>query len=208
MNRIALARILVIAAATMDIVLLVGGAALKPGYSQTANFISELNATGTPWGQQIGWFGFVPLGLLIAAFLFIAAPVARVQGASRFGYWLLFSQAVAYLSMPFAACDAGCPLEGSSRQAMHNLIGLLTYFAAGIGMIMLAFAPSLDKAARSALALGGIVWLGLFLLMVDPAFQPSRGLLQRMAEAILYAVLVFIAWRMLHVEKAGPTARR
>ena len=208
MSRIALARILVVAAVATDIVVLVGGATLKPGYSHTANFISELNATGTPWSQQIGWFGFVPLGSLIAAFLFVAAPAARVRGASRFGYWLLFSQAIAYLSMPFAACDAGCPLEGSSSQAMHNLVGLLTYFAAGIGMVLLAFAPSLGKAARSALALAGIAWLSLFLLMVDPALQPSRGLLQRIAEAILCAVLVFIAWRMLRVEDAEPAAQR
>ena len=61
------------------------GAALKPGYSSTSQFISELNAAETPWATQLGWFGFVPLGLLFAAFLLIAHPNAQVRGASRTG---------------------------------------------------------------------------------------------------------------------------
>jgi len=70
------------------------GAAIKPGYSYSANFISELNASGTPWASLLGWGGFLPLGLLFASFLVAAGQLAQIRGA-RLGYWLLWSQPVA-----------------------------------------------------------------------------------------------------------------
>ncbi|MCY7312304.1 MAG: DUF998 domain-containing protein [Pseudoxanthomonas sp.] len=197
MDRTLLARMLLIAAMVMCLALLVGGAALKPGYTHSASLISELNATGTPWASAIGWFGFLPVGLLLTAFLFTAAPRVNVRGASRLGYWLLLSQPIAYIGAVLVPCDAGCPLEGSLSQALHNLLGVLTYPAGGIGIVLLATAPGLTPANRIALAFAGGLWLGLFLLMVIPELAPWRGVFQRIAEVILYAVLVFTAWRMM-----------
>ena len=38
------------------------GAALKPGYSQRSNFISEYNATGTPWAGALTYADFLAVG--------------------------------------------------------------------------------------------------------------------------------------------------
>ena len=38
------------------------GAALKPGYSQRSNFISEYNATGTPWAGALTYAGILAVG--------------------------------------------------------------------------------------------------------------------------------------------------
>lgn len=197
MGRIRLARFLAIATIAMGLLVLFAGAAVKPGYSQVSQYISELNATGTAHAVAIGWSGFVVLGTLIAAFLFVAAPVARVRGASRAGYWLLLSQPVAYLGAVIVPCDAGCPVEGTISQGLHNLLGVLTYPAAGLGFLLLAAAPGISTGVRAMLVLAGAIWLGMFGLMLDPAFVEVRGLLQRIAEAMLYVVIALIAWKML-----------
>ena len=51
-NRIMLARVLAVASVVYAAAFYIVGGALKPGYSHSANFISELNATGTPWVQE------------------------------------------------------------------------------------------------------------------------------------------------------------
>jgi hypothetical protein len=174
------------------------GARLKPGYSHTANFLSELNATGTPWARELGLYGFLPLGLLVAAFLVAAWSPALRAGASPVALLLLFSQPIAYLGVAFAPCDAGCPASGSASQAAHNLIALVTYFAAGAGFFALSRATALRGTPFRPLLVGaGVAWLALFVLMLQPALAPWRGLLQRLAEAILFGVFAVLAWRVV-----------
>ncbi|MFC0682543.1 DUF998 domain-containing protein [Lysobacter korlensis] len=196
-NRIKLARVLAVGSVGYAIAFYMAGGALKPGYSHTANFISELNATGTPWAQELGLFGFVPLGLLLAAFLWVAYPVGRAAGASRSGFLLLWSQPLAYIGVAAAPCDPGCPADGSSLQQVHNLLGLVTYFAAAAGFFLLSFHPRLAIGGRWFLRTAAIAWLGLFIVMLAPEFSPVRGLLQRVAEAILWSCVLLVAWRML-----------
>ena len=54
---------LVILTVITYLIMLFGGAMLKPGYSHFSQYISELNATGTPFADTMGWIGFVPCGL-------------------------------------------------------------------------------------------------------------------------------------------------
>lgn len=195
MNRLLLARGLAVAAAGYAVLVILAGGAMKPGYSQVSNFISELGATGTPYGAALSIGGFLPVGLLIAAFLFVAAPLVEVRGASRVGYWLLLSQAVAYIGSAFLPCDVGCPAEGSATQNLHNLLAVLTYFAAAVGLFLLATAPAFSRLAKILLVVCGIAWLAAFFLMLSPEFEPWRGLLQRVAEVILWGVILFLAFR-------------
>lgn len=196
-RRLRLARRLALAVLAWDIAMLAIGGALKPGYSHVSQYISELNATGTPWAAAIGWLGFVPLGLLLAAFLVVAAPLASLRGASRAGWWLLMGQPLAYVGAALAPCDAGCPATGSVSQDLHNLLGVVTYPAAGLGLLLLAFAPRLSPALRAAFVLASAVWMAGFVAMVVPELAAIRGALQRATEAVLYLVVVLVAYRML-----------
>lgn len=112
-DRSTLARTFAVGTVLFGLVFYTLGAALKPGYSSASQFISELNAAGTTWAQQLGFFGFVPLGLLFGAFLLTAGPLAGVRGASRVGWWLLWSQpltlVVGRLRLPGASQPAGRP---------------------------------------------------------------------------------------------------
>jgi hypothetical protein len=96
-DRTILARSLLLVTIAFAVLFYTVGGLIKPGYSQFSSFISELNATGTPWATTLSFAGFLPLGLLLAAFLVTAAPLVSVQGVSRVGYLLLWSQPIAFM---------------------------------------------------------------------------------------------------------------
>jgi EamA domain-containing membrane protein RarD len=100
----------------------------------------------------------------------------------------------------FATCDAGCPVDGSRSQDLHNLLGLITYFAAGLAFVLLSFAPGLTGRARKwrrVLWAAGVVWVVLFVLMLEPELAAWRGLVQRIADVMLAGVLVLVAWGLI-----------
>jgi hypothetical protein len=200
MDRTVLARTLAIATIAFAFLFYTIGGLAKPGYSHVSNFISELNASGTAWAATFSFAGFLPMGLLLAAFLVVAAPLVAVRGLSRIGYSLLWSQPLALVGTAFAPCDAGCPTDGSRTQDIHNLLGVATYFAAGLGIVLLSFAPALEgreKIWRSVLRVAALVFLAIFILMLQPGFAPWRGLIQRFLEVVLAALLMFVAWRLI-----------
>ncbi len=200
MTRPQLSRILALCVVLFGLLFYTLGAAIKPGYSSLSQFISELNATGTAWAQELGYFGFIPLGLLFGAFLWVAGPFAQVRDASRVGWLLLCLQPLSFIAVAFAPCDVGCPLEGSYSQELHNLQGLVAYFGTAAGLVLVSFAPPLQSSSafgRYLLRLSGAVFLIVFVVMLSPEVAPIRGALQRTADAFLAASLLVIAWQVV-----------
>jgi len=192
------ARLLAIVTVLFGILFYIVGAAIKPGYSSVSHYISELNATGTAHADELGLFGFLPLGLLFGLFLLVAAPLAQVEGRSRVGWWLLWSQPVAFVSVYLAPCDAGCPESGTLSQMIHNALGVLTYFGGALGLLLLASAPVLNgSTSRGYLRFSGIAFVVLFVVMLQPEVDPVRGLIQRFADLLLGGAMLVIAWRLL-----------
>jgi hypothetical membrane protein len=205
------ARILAVVSAAYALGFYVVGGLLKPGYSHSANFLSELNATGTPWATELGLLGFLPLGLLLGAFLVVAYPLgqfssqsaAHASSPAHAGFLLLWSQPIAFIGAAAAPCDAGCPFDGTITQHIHNLIGFVTYMAAGLGFFLLSFHATLTTPGRWFLRLASLAWIVLFFLMLTPDLAAVRGLLQRVAEAILWAVVLLVAWRLAPTRAVG-----
>jgi hypothetical protein len=50
---------------------------------------------------------------------------------------------------------------------------------------------------RYVLLTAGLVWVVLFVLMLQPDLAAWRGLLQRVADVILAVVLVLVAWQWI-----------
>lgn len=198
MKRLAVSRVLVVAAAGLAFLVPLAASAWVPGYSHTASYISELGALGMPQGALVSLLGFLPIGLLTIAFLVSAAPLLHAAGSARLGYWLLLSMGVSYIGAALVRCDPGCPATGSDRQAIHNLLGLLEYSGSGIGLLL--FAGSADGTAsarwdRAFLRCAGVVAIVALILMGTPQLASWRGLAQRVGETALFASLLLIAWR-------------
>jgi len=197
MKRVKQARTLALLTVAFGVLFYGIGATIKPGYSSVSSFISELNATDTAWASALGYLGFIPLGILFAMFLITAHSLAQVEGASKLGWWLLWSQPIAFIGVALAPCDAGCPLGGSLSQDIHDILGVVTYFSAGIGLLLLSRAKILSIRsywARYILLISGISFFVIFVVMLLPDVAPIRGLLQRIADLLLATSLIVIAW--------------
>jgi len=199
MYRTQVTRLLLVASILYVIGFYFIGSAIKPGYSQLSNFVSEYNATGTAWADTLTYAGFVTTTVLFSCFLFAAAPITEVSGVSRLGFWLLWSVPFSYLLGAIAPCDVGCPLEGSTSQQLHNAFGVLAYFGMGISIALVSLAPGFRpfKLRRIFMLLTGIAFPVVFIVMLQPDFAPWRGLLQRALDVAMAASLILMVFTIL-----------
>lgn len=204
MNRAKLARLLLLTCVLYVIGFYFIGSAVKPGYSQTSNFVSEYNATGTPLARTLTYAGFAATTAMLVAFMATALPLLHVSGASRLGAWLLWSVPASYFLAVIAPCDAGCPLDGSASQTAHNLLAIVTYFGMGAGIFLISLASGFGrfKLRRSFLLVSGIAFPVVFFLMVQPELGSWRGLLQRLSDVAMAISLALVIWTL------APTGRR
>lgn len=207
MDRSQSARVLLGASILYVIAFYFIGASVKPGYSQVSNFVSEYNATGTAWASAITYAGFIGTTAMFAGFLVVAAPITQVSGASRLGYWLLWSIPFSYFVGAVAPCDAGCPFEGSTSQDLHNAFSVLAYFGMGLGIALVSLAAGFRpfQLRRAFLLLTGIAFPIIFSLMIQPDVAPWRGLLQRSLDAGMGVSLVLMAVTIF--SKRQPSSR-
>lgn len=207
MDRAQLTRLLLVASILYVIGFYFIGSAIKPGYSQLANFVSEYNATGTARADTLTYAGFLATSILLSAFLVSATPLVQVSGVSRLGFWLLWSLPASFFLALFAPCDAGCPIEGSTSQLMHNWYAIVTYFGMGVGIAFVALAPGFSafKLRRTFMLLVGIAFPIVFVIMIQPDVAPWRGLLQRALDVALAVSLILIAWTLV---PSGQQARQ
>ena len=179
------------------LIVLFGGAALKAEYSHVSHYISELNATGSNWSWQIGYVGFLPLGLLGLVLPVVVAPRARLNGIGKIGCWLLIAEPVAYVGSAFAPCDLGCPATGSLSQNAHNFLSAITLVMTTLGLVLLSCNISLSPVQRVAWLVLAATFITLYTLALVPDLAQWRGLLQRFAEGILYGCVCLVGWRLL-----------
>lgn len=194
MDRAQFTRLLLIACILYVIGFYFIGSAIKPGYSQLANFVSEYNATGTAWARTLTFAGFLATAVLLSAFLLSARPLVQVSGISRLGFWLLWSLPASFLLGVLAPCDAGCPIEGSTSQQLHNVFGILVYLGMGVSVALLSLAHGFNAFAwrRTFMLLAGLAFPLVFVLMVQPDLSPWRGFLQRVLDIAMALSLIFV----------------
>lgn len=198
------ARWLIVGLAVYYPLVLFGGATLKAEYNHVSQYISELNATGSDWSWQIGYMGFLPLGLLGLLLLLAVAPRARLNGISKVGCWLLIAEPVAYVGSAVAPCDLGCPSVGSFSQNAHNVLSVFTLLMTTLGLVFLSCNSRLSAVQRVAWLVLAATFITLYVFALTPDLAQWRGLLQRFAEGILYGCLCFISWRLL-ANRNDPT---
>lgn len=163
-----------------------------PDYSAVRDFISELGARGAPDAAAVN-LSFAAGGLAV---LWACAVLARSRPALRGAMWLVAAIGGSYVVAAVAPCDAGCPAEGSSTQALHNAVGALAYVTGGIGLLRAGAALKGRGTAGLAWAarLAGIVAIGGVVAMAAPELSALRGLTQRTIELAVFGWLMAAAW--------------
>lgn len=181
-------------------VLTLWAGALTPGYSHTSQFISELGETGAPFEWPVRLAGFLPAGLLVVAFAFLAFGAIPRSRPVTLGLIGLVLYAGGYLVAVLYPCDAGCrPDEPSTSQLIHNAAGLVGYLATPVFLFILARATREWPGARALSSAGyvasALALLGLLTLSPD---SDVVGLSQRTIE---FAVLGWISLLGIYLSK-------
>lgn len=178
--------------AVWHVAMLIIGAATFPGYDHVSQFISELAAAGAPYGFEVSWYGFVPIGLLMIAFAacaWLSAPRSVLWGLGLLGILLY---AVGYLGTGIYPCDYGCrPEQPTSTHQLHLLFGLTSYLFAPPILLLLALATRKWPQAGWLSAVGFIAAIGALggLLTFDET-SAFVGLSQRVIEASVIGWIV------------------
>lgn len=173
---------------------------LWPQHTSTANFLSELGAVGAPHAAIINWLGFLPVAVATLILLLWLSRSLKARGAVRAGLILIaIGIPSGYLIAVAFPCDLGCPVQGSARQAVHNLGGLLAYPLGAIGLALLGTAKALPKALRALSVLAGVFMALGFIMMLSPDMSPWRGAWQRLGDYSAFIALSLATWHTLRV---------
>ncbi len=182
----------VLGVAWLVAMVLLGGATFT-GYDHVSQYISELGATGAPYGWHVSWLGFLPIGALICAFSFFAWRAAPPSVLATLGFVGVFLFAIGYVGSAFFPCDFGCrPDTPSFSQVMHELGGLAGYMLAPLTLLLLGLAAwkwpgGIWLSALSFIAAAGAL-VGLGGLLDDGS--PTVGLYQRVLEGSMLTWVV------------------
>lgn len=178
--------------ATWIVIMTLVGGAMFPGYSHASQFISELGARGAPFAEIVNYFGFLPAGLLLCVFAFLAWRLLPRSVGTSFGMFGMGLFAFGYIAATFFPCEAGCrPTEITLSQALHNFLGLAGYFTAPFCLATLGVqARKWPRAGHlSILAFASAVGAFIGLAFLSPEFE-YVGLAQRLLEASTLAWIV------------------
>jgi hypothetical membrane protein len=182
-------------------VITIVSAALRPDYSHFRNFISELGANGTSHAALMNYVGFVPAGLLLAAFgITLAATLPRDP------FRIVASILVTLFGAGVAAdgiisCDPGCPQsEGSLENLIHNRIAPVAFLCAitGAGIVGIRFRrlPAWRNLSRYSLVTSAVGLCFLVALATSLESRLLTGLWQRLLLVSLFSWCAVVSLRV------------
>jgi hypothetical membrane protein len=182
-------------------------ASLKyPGYSQFQNFISELGAAGSPSAGIMNVAGFLPYGILVAAFALALHRSIKPDIGGWLGPVILALYGLAYVGVAMAPCDPGCQSAAPSlHHRLHFLLGDFIILTAVLAPCTLYARMRKDPAWRS-LALATLVLPSAAWVVLEASgIGVSGALRQRLWLLLLF---VWIGLMALRVVAAGRNDMR
>ena len=165
-------------------------------YSHISQLISESYAIDTPNGLQMRFLGFMPSGVFIAVFSFLAIKTLPKSLATKIGFWGIgIFYGLATVMVSFFPCDKGCNkemIDPSLSQFIHNFTGFLTYLVVPFSVLLLGIAAR-KWVNGKYLSYAGII-CGLIAIVFVPILSADlqdkfAGLYQRIIEG---SILVWI----------------
>ncbi|SKB77994.1 DUF998 domain-containing protein [Maribacter arcticus] len=179
------------------------GPLLIDDYSVISQYISESFASNTEYGWYLQYFGYVPSGILIAAFCITAPkylPESKLIIAGFLGLVIFYG--IGTVTVGLFPCDAGCPtniIDSSAAQLIHNAAASLTYIflpicILGIGLGLKKF-EAFKRLSQISMATGIISAIFIFVLFSNPE-SGYRGLLQRVIETSFITFIISSALKI------------
>ncbi len=176
-------------------------AALRPDYSHIGNFISELGADGTSHAALMNYAGFVPAGLMLAAFgisLSTTLPRDRFRVIASI-LVTLFGTGMA--ADGFISCDPGCPQTGGSvENLIHIRIARVASLCAILGAAIVGIRfrrlPAWRNLSRYSLVISVVALCFLVALATSVESRLLTGLWQRLLLVTLFSWCVAVSLRV------------
>jgi len=192
----------------IQLVAILWGGAVYPGYDHAHQYISELGATGAVTGPAVSWWGFVPSGVLIGAGCLIGAWLGR-KSALAIAVWLLLG----WYGLTLAAagvypCAFECARADASFNAlMHDLYGGTGYLAGIVGLALAVFVARKQGRPRLAIlaAVCAVLAIAGFAGVIAEA-QPG-GLIQRVLEGSVDVFILVFGWTLTRSRPAVAAVR-
>jgi hypothetical protein len=135
----------------------------------------------------VSYVGFVSIAILLWLFLFVAARASPRESTEAF--WWLSLVGAGYFGGALFRCDPGAPLIGSWQNTLHMVFGVAEYLGAAVAFSMLKFEDFWAPLSNVLEYAGGVVCVCLVGMSFPHAF---RGLIQRVAESIIFAGVVLM----------------
>ncbi len=194
-----------------SVVVLVCGA-LRPGYSHLQDFISELGVAGTPYASFMNYAGFVPGGLMLAAFgvaLMFSLPRSRL---ARLAAVLVTTFGIGIAASGLISCDRGCPQgQGSLENVVHNTIAPISFVCliAAMAILGLRFrkSPAWRRLWLFSLVASAIALCLLVLLAGSLDSRVLTGLWQRLLLAVLFSWCAIVGVEAFRYPRVPPGGR-
>lgn len=167
--------------------------ATRGDYSSFSNYLSELGASETSTQHLTNTLAFPMVG--ISCILIIIALWHRLpkQLGLRAGLICLgLGVPAGYFGAAVFPCDYGCPIEGSSSQSVHNLLGLVQYPLGVIGFALLSINLKSNPVWRTLCAMAAAAMAIGFTMMVLPDQANFRGAWQRLSDYTAFLVLAYV----------------
>lgn len=170
-------------------------AAMQSDYSSVGHYLSELGAVGAPYAEITNLFGFLPVAITsVILLLFIATRRLSDRGGRIGAVLLMLGLSAGYGIAVGFPCDLGCPIEGSARQAVHNLAGLIQYPMGAIGLVMMGVSLRRSHQRLGSLCLFSGAAMGVgFVLMLAPDQAGYRGMWQRFGDYPAFITIIATA---------------
>lgn len=174
-----------------------------------SQYISESFALGTPYGTYLRFLGILPSGILFTLFAIKVPALVDDYKPAKWGFYLFaLFYGMGTVLIAIFPCEFGCSRgqsEISTIQAIHNALGMLTYFLTPFALIFIGtkLKGLLLNGNLSAVSfVSGFASLLFVYLFVTGLEGNFAGLFQRFAEAIF---LIWILYTATNIKNCYPS---
>ena len=172
-------------------------------YSSRTQLISELTTIEIPDGNLFRWYGYIPSGILLTCFSFLAIKQFPKSKLIKLGF-IFFGifYGIATIVVAVFPCDKGCNkyfINPSISQLIHTLTGLLTYIFVPIGLLLIGFGLQKFKKFMPFSIFTLVSGVLSFILIGAFISEPNNiyiGFQQRIIEGIFILWIIICAFQV------------